>query len=406
MKSKYIYIILATIIVLFNCQFLTAKNNQPYIILISFDGFRWDYLDRGLTPNIDKIVNNGVKAISLRPVFPSKTFPNHISIVTGLYPENHGIIFNSFEDPFKNERYSLGNKAAKGNPRWYSGEFIWETAEKQGITTASYFWPGSELTLDYKRPTYFKYYKHDTPYNKRIKEVIDWLRLPHHQRPHFITLYFHETDSQGHDYGPNSKEVNEAISLLDKQIGELSRGLTDIGLKDSLDIIVVSDHGMTEVYPDRIINVENLLDGKKYKISGDGPVMMIDPLEEGIFELLIEKSQNFKVFKRDEIPGYYHFSQHPFIYSLILVADPGYSLIDNYGKKNGFYLQSKGNHGYDKDFLDMHGIFVAAGPSFKKGFKTGTLWNIDIYPLLCEILNIKPVQLIDGSLERISFVLK
>lgn len=407
MFSRIKKITLIILITLFVSLQLDGKNSsQPYVILVSFDGFRWDYLDRGLTPNLDNIIKNGVRSLSLRPVFPSKTFPNHISIVTGLYPENHGIIFNHFENPVTNEKYSLGKPEAVRNSKWYGGEFIWETAKKQGIISASFFWPGSEVTAEFRHPNYYKKYDHNLPYEKRVEGVLEWLKMPLSKRPHFITLYFHETDSQGHDYGPNSKEANDAIKLLDHQIGELSKGLTEIGLTDSVNIIIISDHGMTEINPDKIINVESFLDGKKCKFSEDGPVMMIEPLETGVFELLKEKSENFRVYKREDIPGYYHFSHHPFIYSLILVADPGYSLIDNQDQERGSYLHSKGNHGYDKDFLDMHGIFVAKGPAFKKGFKTGTLWNIDIYPLICEILGILPNQPIDGRSDRIEFILK
>jgi predicted AlkP superfamily pyrophosphatase or phosphodiesterase len=383
-----------------------ADNNKPYVILVSLDGFRWDYLDRGLSPNMDKIVDDGIRALSLRPVFPASTFPNHISIVTGLYPENHGIIQNSFENPFNEEKYSLGNKEAVKNAKWYSGEFIWETAEKQGIITASYFWAGSELTLDYRRPTYFKNYNHDTPYPQRVQGVLDWLQLPMDQRPHFITLYFHETDSKGHRFGPISDEINEAIKLVDKQIGDLSKGLTEIGLKDSVNLVIVSDHGMTEINPERVIKIEKYLEGKKYKLTGGRASMMIEPGEEGIYNILKDKGKNFKVYKREEVPEFHHFSNHPFIYPIVIIADPGYSLIDNRGLERGRQLKTGGSHGYEKDFLDMHGIFIAAGPSFKKGFKTGTVWNIDLYPLLCEILKISHNQLIDGRLERISFVLK
>jgi len=403
MKVKIPLIFLLFLVLLI---FYQTGLSQPYVILISFDGFRWDYLDRGITPNLDKIVKNGVRALSLRPVFPSKTFPNHISIATGLYPEHHGIIHNHFRNLSTNEEYSLANRESVRNSKWYSGEFIWETAKKQGIITASFFWPGSEVSAEHRHPDYYMEYQHNMPYHKRVQGVLDWLKLPSSKRPHFITLYFHETDSKGHDYGPNSYEINTAIKLLDGLVGDLTDGINQLSFKDSVNIILVSDHGMTEIYEDKIINVDKILGDKKAELWESGPVMMVNPKEDGIYKLLKENSKNFYVYKKDELPDFYSFSDHPFIYPIILVAKPGYSLEKNISENQNGYPISKGNHGYEKDFLDMHGIFVASGPAFKVGYKTGTIWNIDIYPLICEILNISPYQPIDGKLERIGFILK
>ena len=296
MKSKSSYLFVLFLVLLIFCQ---TSLSQPYVILISFDGFRWDYLDRGKTPNFDKLINNGVRAISLRPVFPSKTFPNHISIATGLYPEHHGIIHNYFKNPFNSEEFGLNNPDAVQNSKWYSGEFIWETAKKQGVITASFFWPGSEVTLEYRQPNYYKEYQHELPYEKRIEGVLDWLKLPMEKRPHFITLYFHETDSKGHEYGPNSVEINQAIQLLDSQLGALLTGLEKINLKDSVNIIIVSDHGMTEISDDKVINIDKLLEGKKYELRETGPVMMVNPLQEGIYEILKQNSKNYHVYKKE-----------------------------------------------------------------------------------------------------------
>ena len=401
MKLSKIFILILVIVVLIQTGF-----TKPYVILISFDGFRWDYLDRGISHNLDILIKQGVRASSLRPVFPTKTFPNHVSIVTGLYPEHHGIIHNHFINPTTGEEFSLANKSAVQNPKWYSGEFIWETAKKNSIKSASFFWPGSELTAEYRRPDYYKEYQHDLPYNKRIEGIINWLKLPLAQRPHFITLYFHETDSRGHDSGPDSPEINASIKLLDSHIGDLMTGIEKIGLKDSVNLIVVSDHGMTNISENKVINIEKILAGKKAELWETGPVMMVNPLEHGVYEILKEYSKNYYVYKKEELPEFYSFSEHPFIYPLILIAKPGYSLVKNIAEDKVGYSISEGNHGYEKDFLDMHGIFVASGPAFKTSYKTGTVWNIDIYPLICKIFNISPKQPIDGNLERIGFVLK
>ena len=202
-------ILAALIIILFAA--LSYSQSQPYVILISFDGYRWDYVNRDITPNINSLMDDGVKASSFKPVFPTKTFPNHISIVTGLYPENHGIIFNKFHDPFKDRYYRIGDTIEVRQSSWYKGEAFWETAGRQGITTASYFWPSSDINLEYSRPDYFHHYEHDRPYDVRVNGVLDWLQLPYNQRPHFITMYFDLTDGVGHRYGPNSPEIDIAI---------------------------------------------------------------------------------------------------------------------------------------------------------------------------------------------------
>lgn len=389
-------------------QLLFAQST-PYVILISFDGFRWDYSERGITPNLDKMKHEGVHALSMRPAFPSKTFPNHYSIVTGMYPENHGIILNSFVNPVTNERYRLSDSSAVRNGKWYLGEAFWETADRNGIKTASYFWPGSEVNLEYRHPDYFEHYEHNRPYRTRVDGVLDWLQLPEKDRPHFITLYFHDTDTYGHNYGPDSPEINQSIQRLDSLIGYLYHGLQTIGMEDSTNVIIVSDHGMTEISVERTINIEEMLCGYDYQLGGAKPVMMIEPDKNDfndIYELLKRNENHYKVYLKSEMPRHFHFSNNPFIYSIVLVADLGWSLVNERwlnGMKNSY---SKGNHGYDNNTTDMHGVFIAAGPNFNNNYETGTIWNIDVYPLLCKIFQITPRSNIDGKLNRIEFILK
>lgn len=387
---------------------LTFSQSQPYVILISFDGYRWDYVNRGITPNINSLIDDGVKASSFQPVFPTKTFPNHISIITGLYPEDHGIIFNVFNDPFNNRYYNIRDSLEVRESQWYKGEAFWETARRQGIITASYFWPGSDINLEYRRPNYFYHYEHKRPYDARVNGVLDWLQLPYNKRPHFITMYFDLTDGVGHRFGTNSPEINIAIASLDSTLGSLLTGLENIQMRDSVNIILVSDHGMTEVSADKLINVGEILKGYQFDQSNNGPVMMIQPngneLEE-IYKVLSVNENHYKVYKREEIPSYYHFSQNPMISEIVLIADLGWSLItkDNLKwMKSGKFI---GNHGYDNHQLDMHGVFIAAGPQFRNNYKTGMINNLDVYPLLCKIFNIIPNNNIDGKLERIEFIL-
>jgi len=401
--KKTIFSLFLFITIVFSAQ------PKTYVLLISFDGFRWDYPNREITPNIEKMRETGVSALSLQPAFPSKTFPNHYSIVTGQYIEHHGIITNHFTNPFTNEVYQLGDTVSVRQSKWYLGEPFWTTAERQGIISASYFWPGSEQKLSYRHPTYFEKYDHNRPHKTSVDGVINWLQLPQKIRPHFITLYFHDTDDFGHTYGPNSKEISVAITSLDSVIGYLYQQISLIGMKDSINVILVSDHGMTEISSKKIINVETILKGKKYKSEANGPFMLIKPEKNKIntvFNILRLKANHYKVYKKKNMPKYYHYSENAFIYPIILVADLGWSLENNKLiaalKKTNY----KGNHGYDNHQLDMHGVFIANGPNFKNDYKTGTILNIDIYPLLCKIFNITPAGNIDGEIDRIEFLLK
>jgi ectonucleotide pyrophosphatase/phosphodiesterase family member 5 len=399
MMKKYLFIIS-----LFILGTLNFAQTKPYVILISFDGFRWDYLNRGISPNLEKIKESGVSALSLRPSYPSKTFPNHLSIITGMYPAHHGIIANSILNPFKQTIYRMRDTNAVRDGRWYLGEAFWETAERQGITTASYFWPGSELLLSYRRPTYYEPYAHTRPYEQRVDGIIKWLQLPSEERPHFMTLYFHETDTQAHNFGPDSPEADEAIKRLDGITGYLLNKLDAINMIDSVNLIFVSDHGMTEVSNEKTVNIEKIVGSKECKFFDAGAIMFVTPEKEkitDIYEILKKNESHYKVYYRDEVPEYYHFNDHPFIAPIVIVVDLGWSAVTN--KKSE--RDEKGNHGYDNNQLDMHGIFLAIGPNFKKNYHTGTLWNIDIYPLLCKIFGIYPRANTDGKIERIGFIL-
>jgi len=407
MKSPVKLFLFQILILIFSLNLYAQE--KPYVILISMDGFRWDYIYRGITPNLNKLADEGVHALSLRPSFPSKTFPNHYSIITGMYPENHGIIFNSFTNTFTGETYRIGDTISTRQSKWYKGEAFWETANRHNIKTASFFWVGSEQDVDYKRPTYFYHYNQNISFEERVNGVIKWLQLPENERPQFITLYFEEPDSKGHSFGPNSPETNKAIALVDSMLGLLIDKLKNIGMEDKVNIIVVSDHGMTEISDKRIINIEEILKDYKCKFYGMGTSIMIDAepdkLNE-IYQTLKKNEKNYRVYMKDEIPEYFHFSKNPFILPIIVIAETGWTLVTNeYFKRTRSY-SIRGEHGFDNHNLDMHGIFIAKGPAFRSGYKTGTLWNVDVYPLLCKIFNITPNNLIDGDINRIGFILK
>lgn len=403
---------LALLIIIFT-QFLRASEiaEKPYVLIISFDGFRWDYPDRGITPNLTAMAKEGVRALSFEPVFPSKTFPNHFTIVTGLYPQNHGLINNRFINPFTKEMYRVGDTVSVRSAKWYHGEPLWESAERQGVKSASFFWPGSEMNLDYRRPSYFKKYDGSISHDQRIQGIIDWLLLPEEQRPHLLFLYFSDTDTQGHRFGPDSPQINEAIRLLDGKLGLLRKKLAEIDMLDKMNIIVLSDHGMTQLHPDGLILLYKIFGDRKVDISGYGPLVQFttSTREEKmeIYNLLKKNQKGYTVYLKENFPQHYHYRYNAFLGDVIAVADLGYSFIRT--EKELRKVQKRkpqGDHGYDNHAMDMHGILFGSGPAFKKNYRCGTMQSIDVYPLVCEILGIVPNQKIDGALERISPLLK
>ena len=379
---------------------LCLSNEQQYVILVSFDGFRYDYVNRLETPNFDYIENNGIKAKSLQPIFPSFTFPNHYSIATGCYADKHGILGNEFSTFLG--RYSYKDKKSVQDAKWYGAEPIWVTAEKNNVITATYFWVGSEAKIGGYYPTYFKYYQNGIDPKDKVKQVIEWLELPFDERPKLVCLYFNEPDHAGHVYGADSKEVNDQIKASDYILGYLMNSLKQLDIYDNINIIIVSDHGMVDVSEERVINIDDFnLPGT---IEGRGPIMNYkinsDDLDK-ILDINIPHVQLKPSIKNNQL--HYH---NPF-YDFLLIADEGWMMYSNkdIGKYNG-KLPVKGMHGYDASSMNMHAIFYAYGPKFKSGFAIDTFELIHVYPILCELLGIKPYENIDGSLKVLQPILK
>ena len=379
---------------------LCLSNEQQYVILVSFDGFRYDYVNRLETPNFDYIENNGIKAKSLQPIFPSFTFPNHYSIATGCYADKHGILGNEFSTFLG--RYSYKDKKSVQDAKWYGAEPIWVTAEKNNVITATYFWVGSEAKIGGYYPTYFKYYQNGIDPKDKVKQVIEWLELPLDERPKLVCLYFNEPDHAGHVYGADSKEVNDQIKASDYILGYLMNSLKQLDIYDNINIIIVSDHGMVDVSEERVINIDDFnLPGT---IEGRGPIMNYkinsDDLDK-ILDINIPHVQLKPSIKNNQL--HYH---NPF-YDFLLIADEGWMMYSNKDieKYNG-KLPVKGMHGYDASSMNMHAIFYAYGPKFKSGFAIDTFELIHVYPILCELLGIKPYENIDGSLKVLQPILK
>ena len=394
---------LLVILLLSSCSVhkqVVAPDEVPTLILVSFDGCRYDYPDLTETPGLDEIAAAGVKADGLKTSFPSKTFPNHLSIVTGLYPGHHGIIANRIYDDVNDEFYTLGNGAATQG-KWYQGEPIWVTAERQGVKTATFYWPGSEAEINGYRPTYFKAYDNDFPYNKRVEQVLNWLDMTGENKPRFISLYFDEPDHSGHEFGPATPEALSALEGVDQQLSDLLKGIKLRNLEDKVNIIVVSDHGMTELSRDSVVFFDDYINMDDVKMIDYSPIAAIRPkpgkLEE-VYQHLKGAHPHMQVYKKGELPEEYHYNDYKFIQPIIAVADLNWTLTTHgYFDTHPDY-PSKGTHGFDPNYKDMNAIFYAMGPSFKKGVHLPVIQNTNLYELMCHILKINPAPN-DGSLE-------
>lgn len=381
---------------------LNRTNSQsaltrPYVVMVSIDGYRYDYTDRFAPPALSRIAREGASAEGLLPVYPSKTFTNHYSIATGLYAENHGIVANSFYDPQRDEGYTLSNRKNVEDASWYGGKPLWVAAEQQGLLAANYFWPGSEAAIQGVRPTYYYKYNQSTPNETRVKQVKAWLDLPPEKRPHLIFLYFSDVDSAGHKFGPDSKEVKEAVFKVDRAIAQLQEELKETNLP--VNLIIASDHGMQKIDSKKVELIDEYSDLTQVKVVGFGPQVLIytkDPLKtEKVYQELKAKAQHFKVYKRQEIPARFHYSKNARAGDLLLVAEAPYSI----GIRSDHRIEG-GNHGFDPDTTNsMRGIFYAMGPNVKTQVKLKPFRNVNIYPWVMKILGLKILEPVDGNVE-------
>lgn len=386
----------------------TGCNRQPakhpvtesYVLVISLDGFRWDYPELYHTPNLDSIARYGVRAKSLISCYPSKTFPNHYSIATGLHPNHHGIVNNSFYDK-QLGFYRLGDRTSIENGKFYGGEPIWNTAEKQGIRTASYYWVGSEADIQGMHPSYWKRYNQNIPFEQRIDTVIRWFTLPENKRPHLVLFYYHEPDHISHRHGPISRETQQVVESLDSLIGIFTRRLSALPIADKLNIIILSDHGMTEISPDRVIDLSAYLNPDDFSyITGSNPVYSLQPKSSRYNEVLekLRSIPKLNVWERNEIPSEYRYGTNPRINDILIEANPGWSI--SWGKSdNREKSYTGGTHGYNHLLPDMQGIFYAIGPAFRKGYVHPSFQNVNIYPLIARLLNLNAAPTDGNSAE-------
>ena len=384
-----------------------AQEKEPIVLLISLDGFRHDYVARFQPPNLSQFITEGSAAKGLIPSFPSKTFPNHYTIATGMLPEHHGLVDNAFYEPTKDQVYTMGNRDIVQDGYWYGGTPIWVLAEQNGIKAASYFFVGTEAPVQGVRPSYYYDYNGGVPNLTRIAKVFDWLQLPEADRPRLITLYFSDMDDTGHRYGPNNdEELKKTLFRLDHELGALFEGLKSFDLP--IHVILVSDHGMAEVKKENIILLETLTDGIQARLVNNGALAHLhlsDPSQKAaVVELLRKRDQRITIDDLSTTANYSDLTSFPQrLGDLLIIPNEGYYLADARGSMRyqnsaaRFNTGVFGEHGFSPSYQDMWGIFYAKGPQIKTGMALAPFQNIHIYPLLCRLLGLPIPSTIDGK---------
>lgn len=385
----------------------TTKHYSP-LILISIDGYRADYIKRGLSPNLSALAREGVRANAMKPSFPTLTFPNHYAIVTGRYPDHNGIVNNRFIDPVTGAKFVYNDRRTTDDPHWWQGAVpLWVSVERQGKHAATMFWPGSDVAIDGVRPNHWLPFNGQMTPEARVDQALQWLDLPPGQRPDFLTLYFEQVDHAGHGYGPDSPQVDAALREIDATLGRLIAGLKQRGIFDSANIVIVSDHGMTATSEDRLVVLDKLVDMNALTVITAGVVAGLAPKrghKADVEHALLASHDHMRCWDKSKIPPRLHYGTNARIPPIVCVANDGWLIeTQSYLDRPNRHI-SKGEHGYDNADPAMRALFVAHGPAFKRGFVIPEFDNVDVYPLLTHILGIQPAPN-DGSIGPVAAAL-
>lgn len=371
----------------------TTDRDGRALVLVSLDGFRWDYMGRTETPSLDRVAA-GVRAESLQPPFPSYTFPSHYTLVTGLHPEHHGIVSNVFYDPVRREQFKLGAPEDMRDGSWWGGEPLWNTAERQGMPAATLFWPGSEADIGGMRPSEWTTYDSGMRHEERVDRVLEWLGQPPATRPGFVTLYFSSVDSAGHGHGPDAPEVDEAIRGVDRAVGRLLDGLAERELTELVDVVIVSDHGMAPKDPEQIVFLDEAdVDLSQTHIVEYSPLLqarIADPARAEEVRAALDALPHTTCHLQDSTPEDWAYREHRAIGDVVCLADNGWQLTQRSYHSSNPDRFTGGTHGWDPDWKAMHGIFLADGPRFRDGQRIDTLQAVDVYGVLCAAMGLEP----------------
>lgn len=382
-------------------------STESYVVLVSFDGMRHDMIDRVQTPYFDRIAGSGVRAAGLIPAYPTKTFPNHYSIATGLYPARHGIVDNAFYDPALDATYRLGDTIAVRDGRWYGGEPIWVTAERQGVRTASYFWVGTEAEIDGVRPSYYKDYDGSVPYEARVDTVLHWLALPRADRPRLVMLYFDQPDYAAHEHGPDAPAVDSMVARTDTILGRLVDGIDELAIGDRVHLVLVSDHGMAPAPADQVVYLDDAvdLDGVHFINNTTQAFLYLDgdtARAAAMRTAINDRLEHVTAYLPHELPERFNYQGSPRTGDLVAVADLEWVIRLRAWRP----WTGGGTHGWDPHEREMHGIFLARGPRLRSNLTIAGFENVHVHPLLAHLLGIEPAADIDGRLDALNAALR
>ena len=380
-----------------------AAGRDTYTVIISLDGLRWDYLDAYDVPFLNQMAREGVKAV-MQPSFPSKTFPNHYTLATGLTPDHHGIIANTFWDREKGVEFSLSNKVTRADGKYYGGDPVWLTAKRQGVKTAAVFWVGSDVAVQGDHPTYWRDYQtQQLDFPGRVDEIIRLLSMPEKDRPHLVMAYFEEPDRSGHNYGPMNRMTRRAMEDLDLLLSKMWARIQLLPIADKVNLIITGDHGMTSVDPKRFVDIDDVLPKRWYdRFCNDYPTLIYASAPQYIDSIYdaLQGVDHIRAWKKADVPAYLGYGTNRNMGDVVVLPDVGWLFADKPSKKQ------RGSHGFDHTAADMQVGFRAIGPDFKVGYtKADRFSNVCIYPLLCYLLGVTPSPN-DGSLDVVRDLLR
>jgi len=381
---------------------------SPTLLLISIDGLRADAIGKGDTPHLDRLVADGVRAEWMNPSYPVLTFPNHFTLVTGLRPDRHGIVHNTVLDKALG-RFRVADLEAGADARWWQGEPIWNSAEKAGLRTAIWAWPGNMAPIGGRRPSRRVGYSPQVSPSARADEVAGWLTAPPAARPRLAALYFENVDTVGHDHGPDAPQTRAMVREVDAAIGRILQALEAGGLRAGTDVIVVSDHGMADVRPQQYLALEDMAPSAQAEAVTTGQVIGFNPRagrEAAAARRLLGRHAHYECWRKQDLPARWRYGAHPRVPALVCQMDEGWNALSAETlRRTPAQQRNRGSHGYDPALPSMRAVFIAQGPSFRRGVTVPAFDNVDLYPLMARLLGV-PAAPNDGDPRTLLPILK